>query len=155
MIQNYDKSIIKWSKGYKNKTSQNEKKKTNTNKKKVGIIMTSEEAIKMIKDAKQNSLGVHFDKDHEKTGKSNDRYEFYKHITTFDQIKQAIKSKKMKSGDLKHDVQRGICIFGSSACGMYNLADYAAFKSDQPKVGIIDKLYDLSTFTFLQFILYY
>jgi len=143
LIQNYDKSIIKWSKGYKNKTSQNEKKKTNTNKKKVGIIMTSEEAIKMIKDAKQNSLGVHFDKDHEKTGKSHDRYEFYKHITTFDQIKQAIKSKKMKSGDLKHDVQRGICIFGSSACGMYNLADYAAFKSDQPKVGIIDKLYEL------------
>ena len=72
LIQNYDKSIIKWSKGYKNKTSQNEKKKTNTNKKKVGIIMTSEEAIKMIKDAKQNSLGVHFDKDHEKTGKSHD-----------------------------------------------------------------------------------
>ena len=85
--------------------------------------MTSEEAIKMIKDAKQNSLGVHFDKDHEKTGKSHDRYEFYKHITTFDQIKQAIKSKMMKSGELKDDVQRGIYIFGSSACGMYNLAD--------------------------------
>ena len=62
LIQNYDKnkSIIKWSKGYKNKKSQNEKKKTNTNKKKVGIIMTSEEAIKMIKDAKQNSLGSTF-----------------------------------------------------------------------------------------------
>jgi hypothetical protein len=26
---------------------------------------------------------------------------------------------------------------------MYNLADYTAFKSDQPKVGIIDKLYEL------------
>ena len=41
--------------------------------------------------------------------------------------KGKIRNKKMKSGDLKHDVQRGICTFGSSACGMYNLADYTAF----------------------------
>ncbi len=60
-------------------------------------------------------------------------------MTTFEQIQRAIKNTKMKSGDLKYDVQRGICTFGSSACGMYNLADYTAFKHDQPKVGIIDK----------------
>ena len=56
--------------------------------------MTNEEASKAIKDAKRNHLEVHFDKDHKKSGKSHDRYEFYKHITTFEQIQQAIKNKK-------------------------------------------------------------
>ena len=75
------------------------------------IIMTPIEAKNIIADARDRDLMLKWDQLNPKSGKSQVRYEYYKSLRTFKDVKEAVASGKMYSGDLKNDVERGLCVF--------------------------------------------
>ena len=74
-----------------------------------GRIMTDADARNVINNARSKHMNVVFNPSHTKFGKSKHRYEFYKHLTTFDDIDAAVLAEKMSAADLLHDTARGIC----------------------------------------------
>ena len=73
--------------------------------------MTPMEARNIIADARKRDLMLRWDQLNPKSGKSQVRYEYYKSLRTFKDVKEAVASGKMYSGDLKNDVERGLCVF--------------------------------------------
>ena len=124
--------------------------------------MTRLEAKGAIQHACESGYSLQWDQSHSKSGKSHVRYEYYKRLTSFDEVKKAIADKKMLNEDLIYDVQRGICkllkpqpatpkhveiedvdqieaIEASIAC----LSEVVPMANDE--IGPIERLYDLRT----------